>query len=128
MSCPICKMFDQMKDLKRHMSCQYRKIISNAATCPFVLLVAHNLHIWIFKNLQCFYTVMELAYAGVVLHSCRFYDVPRVLIADATAFQALAAVLDYVTHLASMSCWYRSDAGQDEFIVNFKSTRLLPCL
>ena len=100
-----------MKDLKRH-TCEYRKIISNTATCPFVLFVAHNLHIWIFKNLQCFDTVMELAHAGVVFHSCKFYDVPRVLIADSRTFQALAS--DYVTYLVSMSCWYRSDAGQDE--------------
>ena len=40
---------------------------------------------------------------------------PRVLIADARSFQALVAILDYVTRLASMSCWYRSDARQDEF-------------
>ena len=32
-----------------------------------------------------------------------FHDVPRVLIADAMSSQALAAILDYVTHLASMS-------------------------
>ena len=38
-----------------------------------------------------------------------FYDVPRVLITDASSFQALAAILDYVTHLASMACWYQSD-------------------
>ena len=57
---------------------------------------------------------MELALAGVAFHSCRFYDVARVLIADSRAFQALAAILDYVTYLVSMSCWYRSDAGQDE--------------
>jgi len=49
---------------------------------------------------------MEMAHAAVVFHSCRFYDVPRVLIADSRAFQALAAILDYVTHLVSMSCWH----------------------
>ena len=48
----------------------------------------------------------------VVFHSRGFYNVPRVLIADARSFQTLAAVLDYVTHLASISCWYRSDASQ----------------
>ena len=31
------------------------------------------------------------------------------------SFQALAAILDYVTNLAPMSCWYRSDATKDEF-------------
>ena len=41
----------------------------------------------------------------VVFHSRGFYDVPRVLIAGARLFQALAAILDYVTHLASVSCW-----------------------
>ena len=51
----------------------------------------------------------------VVFHSRGFYDVPRVLIADARSFQALAAIWDYVTHLASVSCCYRSDARQDEF-------------
>ena len=39
----------------------------------------------------------------------------RVLIADARLFQALAAILYWLTHLASISCWYRSDAKQDEF-------------
>ena len=36
----------------------------------------------------------------VAFHCRRFCDVPRVLIADARSFQALAAILDYVTHLA----------------------------
>ena len=31
------------------------------------------------------------------------------------SFQDVAAILDCVTHLASMSCWYRLDARQDEF-------------
>ena len=31
-------------------------------------------------------------------HSRGFYDVPRVLIADARSFQALAAILDHVTN------------------------------
>ena len=44
-----------------------------------------------------------------------FMPIPRVLIADARSFQALAAILDYVTQLASISCWYRSDPRQDEF-------------
>ena len=51
----------------------------------------------------------------VVFHSCWFYDFPWVLIMDARSFQALAAILDYVTHSASISCWYRLDARQDEF-------------
>ena len=51
----------------------------------------------------------------VVSHPRGFNDVPRALIADDRSFQALAAILDYVTHLAPMSCWYRSDATQDEF-------------
>ena len=52
---------------------------------------------------------------SIVFHSREFYDVPWVLIADAKSFQALTTNLDYVTHLVSMSCWYRSDARQDEF-------------
>ena len=51
----------------------------------------------------------------VVFHSRGFYDVPRVLITDARSFEVFSAILDYVTHLASMSCWYRSDARQDKF-------------
>ena len=43
------------------------------------------------------------------VNSRRFFDVPRVLIVDARSFEALAAILDYMTHLASMSCWYRSN-------------------
>ena len=61
------------------------------------------------RSTECILTV------SVVFHSHGFYDVPRVLIADARSFQALAAILDYVTHLASMLCWYRPDARQDEF-------------
>ena len=38
-----------------------------------------------------------------------------ILIADARSFQALAAILDYVTPLGSLSCWYGSDAREDEF-------------
>ena len=30
-------------------------------------------------------------------------------------FQAFTAILNWLTHLASISCWYRSDARQDEF-------------
>ena len=45
----------------------------------------------------------------LVFHSREFYDVLRVLIADATSFQALPAILDYVIQSASLSCWYRSD-------------------
>ena len=65
----------------------------------------------------------------VVFHSRGFYYVPRVLISDARSFQSLAAIFDFVTKLASISLWYRSDARQEEvllscFIVKFKSTRL----
>ena len=52
----------------------------------------------------------------VVFHSRGFYDVQRVLIADARSFQALAAILDCVTYFASISCWYRSDARQDALL------------
>ena len=51
----------------------------------------------------------------VVFQSCRFYYVLHVLIEDARSFQALAAKLDWLTHLASISCWYQCDARQDEF-------------
>ena len=33
-----------------------------------------------------------------------FYDVPWVMIADARSFQAFAAIFDWLTHLASISC------------------------
>ena len=33
-------------------------------------------------------------------------------------FTALAAILDLLTHLASTSCWYRSNGRQDEFRVS----------
>ena len=50
----------------------------------------------------------------LVFHSHGFYDVPRVLTADARSLQALATILDHVND-RTMSCWYRSDARQDEF-------------
>ena len=59
----------------------------------------------------------------VVIQSRGFHDVPRALMRDALSFQ----FLDSLTHFASISCWYRSGARQDEFscfVVNFKSTRL----
>ena len=34
---------------------------------------------------------------------------------NARSFQALAAILDYMTHLAAMSCLYQSNARQDGF-------------
>ena len=43
-----------------------------------------------------------------VFQSCRFYDVPRVLIADAMSSQALAAILG-MTDTFGLDCWYRSD-------------------
>jgi len=49
----------------------------------------------------------------VVFQSCGF--VPRVLVADARSFHALATIMDWLTHLASISCWYRLDTRQDEF-------------
>ena len=45
--------------------------------------------------------------------STRFYVVPWELILNATSCQTLDAILDYVTHLASMSCWYRFNGRQD---------------
>ena len=48
----------------------------------------------------------------VVFQSPGFYDVQRVLIADARPFLVLAATLDWLTHLASISYRYRSDAKQ----------------
>ena len=48
-------------------------------------------------------------------HSSWFCNVFRVLIVNARSFQALAAILDYMTHLVLMSCWYQSDARQDKF-------------
>jgi len=57
----------------------------------------------------------DIACYYVIFRSRGFYDVPRVLIAYARWFQALAAILDRLTHLASNLCWYRFDARQDEF-------------
>ena len=51
---------------------------------------------------------------SVDFQSRGFYDVPRVFIENARAFQALAAILDCLTQVASISCWYRSDARPDE--------------
>ena len=48
----------------------------------------------------------------------RRFSVPRVLIADARLFDAFAAILGWLTHLASISCWYQSDARRDEFWVS----------
>ena len=44
----------------------------------------------------------------VLNHSHGFYNVLWELIMDASlrSFQGLTAILDYVTHVASMSCWY----------------------
>ena len=42
------------------------------------------------------------------------FSVPRVLIAHARSLQTFTAVLDWLTHLVAISCWYRSDARQDE--------------
>ena len=43
-------------------------------------------------------------YFYVIFHSLWFYPVPRALIADAWSFQTLTAILDDVTHFASISC------------------------
>ena len=43
-----------------------------------------------------------------VFQSCRFYDVPRVLITDAMSSQALALNLG-MTDTLGLDCWYRSD-------------------
>ena len=51
----------------------------------------------------------------VVFQSRGFYDVSRVLIADARSFQVFAAILNRLTHLTHFSCCYRSDARQDQF-------------
>ena len=50
----------------------------------------------------------------VIFQSLGFYNVVRVLIVDARSFQAFATILDWLTHLALISYWYRSDARQDE--------------
>ena len=44
----------------------------------------------------------------------RRFSFLRVLIVDAGSFQALAAILDYLTHLGSISCWHQSDVIQQE--------------
>ena len=69
---------------------------------------------FVFVLFFSFFTFDRVHPIYMVFHSRGFYDVPRVLIADSRSFQALAAILDSVTHLATMSCWYRSDARQVE--------------
>lgn len=66
----------------------------------------------------------------VVFQSPGFYDVQRVLIADARPFLALAATLDRLTHLASISYRYRSDAKQAAllWISNFRSHKANKCI
>ena len=61
-----------------------------------------ELHVWLLIALDRMHT------DHADFHSCGFYDVPWVLITDARSFPALAPILVYVTHLASISCWYRS--------------------
>ena len=67
-------------------------------------------------------------------HSREFYDVWRVLIADAKSFQAFRHLGLYDTFslnvmLVSIRCQERSIQTMSScFIVNFKSTRLWPCL
>ena len=51
----------------------------------------------------------------VIFRSCGFYDVARVLITGVRSFQALVAILPWLTHLASISYWYRSDVRRDKF-------------
>ena len=49
------------------------------------------------------------------------YSRQWVLIADARSFQAFAIILDWLTHLASISCWYQSDSRRDEYyLANLK--------
>ena len=68
-----------------------------------------------FINATSFIVFDRMHTIYIVFHSSWFYDVPQVLIADARSFQALPAILDYVTHIASMSYWYQSDARQNGF-------------
>jgi len=48
----------------------------------------------------------------IVFQPRGFYDVLRVLIADVRSFQALAAILDWLTHLAKILCWYHPIPGK----------------
>lgn len=59
--------------------------------------------------------LLALTERTLFFRSRRFYDIPRVLIADTRSFQASAAILDYLTYLALIACLYRIDAKQDEF-------------
>ena len=73
---------------------------------PRLHSIAQNGTLIVFNGMHTIY---------IVFHSRGFYDVPRILIVDGRSFQALAAILDYVTHLSSMLCLYRSSARQNEF-------------
>lgn len=71
--------------------------------CMICLLIA-------FDRMQTIY---------IIFQSRGFNDVPWVLIADSSSFQALTTILDWLTLLTSTSCC---------FFVNFKCTRLWPRL
>ena len=63
---------------------------------------------WLYASIGCL-VVAVFAFDRthtmyVVFQSRGFYDVPRVLVADARSFQALATILDWLTHLPSISC------------------------
>ena len=59
----------------------------------------------------------------VIFHSLWFHPVPRALIADAWSFQTLTAILDHVTHFASISCCIDPMANK----MNLDYLKLLYC-
>ena len=112
------------------------------STMAFPLECSHKVNLYLKQGLSSahsnawkqfslnFITFDRIHTIYIVFQSCKHYSVPWVLMTDARPFHAFAAILDWLTHLASISCWHWFDARQDEFscfIVNFKSTRLWSC-
>lgn len=112
------------------------------STMAFPLECSHKVNLYLKQGLSSahsnawkqfslnFITFDRIHTIYIVFQPCRHYSVPWVLMTDARPFHAFAAILDWLTHLASISCWHWSNARQDEFscfIVNFKSTRLWSC-
>ena len=61
----------------------------------------------------------------VASQSRGIYEVPRVLIVDARSFQALAAILHWLTHLASSACWHRSYAFLKPLYCEFRKYEVM---
>ena len=82
-----------------------------SSRCHGITCLWPCLCVCVFYFLRSFFAFDRTFPIYVVFHSRGFYDVPRVLIADAGFGRHLGL---YDTALALMSCRYRSEARQDE--------------